>query len=884
MKKSLLAFVLAFSLVLSVAVPAFAATPADAVGKKEQSAIEELVALGIINGYADGSFKPDNNITRAELAKVISIATGSEKAAEALKNVKSQFKDVKTNEWYTGFINVAAGKGFLLGDKGTGKFRPNDNIKFEEVAAIVVRALGYQDNKLTGAWPYNVLLKAEEVGLFSKVDIAQGKLASRAVVAQLMSNALGENLVEWNADDELFQNAYDKKTGEALILISRLGTTTNQVVTSAVLESNRVVLDGLPRILADNFIITGGKKLGDLLAHKVTVLTDANGRVRAISDNQNETNVISGKLNVDFNNAPKVELKNGSAVSKYDTVTTSVYYLNNDSIAAAGNTIAKDTEASVFLYDNTDVNRTLGLVGKVRAVVFTKANIENALFSSYVVATATADARILTENNSVVLNDATLISINGEAKAATDLAKNDVLDIVYNKDKVALKVTATRNVVEGKVTNKTKQADGTMIYVIDGKNYTAVTGVLSGSKELTKDAVYKLFLNKDGKAAGAELVSGGSVDAKYGIILDAKNNEATGGAFGSINDVFRYYSFKENKNIDVNLNKATWDNINTIILGTDVANTTTVQPTAVFNNATGYFVTWKLKDTDNSIAGIESINALVDTREVKEKKETTLKVDATTYDINANTVVLDATSAFSKAAVDAGDRKVSVSSLANLTTGNKVVVVTEGASTFAKYVIITKKSAADAKTAVQGLFVSADKSGDDYSVVLNIKGTNERFALTGTEGEAIYNSVVGKTATGSVYNSGSNTLVELSDSVILDAAGNPAAPGDLGKASIAFDTMNKFEATKHIDIVNGGTSLADGTLKLDGVATKYYVNNSTTIYIYNKANNTLVTDGIFADVTAYTNETDTSKYSINVIGDASYGNFTLAKAIILVKN
>lgn len=901
MKKSLLASVLSLSLAMAVTVPAFAATPTDVAGVKEQSAIEELVALGIINGYTDGTFKPGNNITRAELAKIIVIATGSEQAATALQNVKSQFKDVKTNEWYTGYINVAAGKGLLLGDKGTKNFRPNANIKFEEVAAIVIRALGYQDSNLTGAWPYNVTLKAEEVGIFKKVDLALGTSATRGVVAQQVSNALGENIVEWNADSKLYSNATDRD-GNALILISRLGTTSNQVISSAVLDTNgKVVLNGVPKTLSSNFIITGGKKLSDLLAHNVTVLADADGKVRAITDNQKEDNVVTGKLNVDFNNALQVEVKIGTAVTKYDTVGGSVYYLNSDSAVASDFPLKKDSDVSVFLYDNTKENREANpsRVGKVRAVVVSKANAADALFDSYVAATTTAKARVLTQSNvSVTVDDATSITINGEAKAATDLVKNDVLDIVYNKDRAAVKITATRNVVEGKVTAKSTQADGTAVYTVDGKTYTVVTGALTGSKALTVDASYKLFLNKDGKVAGAELLTGGTSELKYAIVLNADNNVTSSGAFSSTKDVLKYYSIKENKALEVSLNKDTFaiagdvrgNAITTIKTGDDVENTSA---TAAFNIvAAPIFVEWVLKNTDNSINGVKNDQLaptpLTTLAEIDAKTDTSLKIiengRTKTYEINANTVVLDATKAVAKAP---GDREISTSTLANLTVGNKVTVITDGPSAFAKYVVITQKSASSAKEAKYGLFVSASQNGDDYSVTINVKGTDETHALTGSEGKKIFDQIkaTNPSVAGSVYNADSRTLVALTDTFLKSTdTGYATAPSDYKEASTGYDTLQVFTATQHIDLVDqAATSLSDSTLKLAGSATKYYVNSTTAVYVYDKTNNTLTTNGIFADVTAYAGETDLSKYALAVVGDDNYGSYTLAKAIVLVK-
>lgn len=844
MKKSLLAFVLAFSLVLSVAVPAFAATPADVVGKKEQSAIEELVALGIINGYADGSFKPDNNITRAELAKLIVVATGSEQAALALQNVKSQFKDVKVNEWYTGFINVAAGKGYLLGDKGTGKYRPNDNIKFEEVSAIVIRALGYQDKKLSGSWPYNVLLKAEELELFSKVDIAQGSLASRAVVAQLVNNALSKNIVEWNADAELFRSTGKK-------LISRLGTTYETVVSAGALANGRVVLAAGTKQLASNYIITGGKKLHQLVAHDVLVLQGTDGKIRAITDIQDEGNIVTGKLAEAFNGANGVvKVKSGTVTTNY-TVGSSVYYLNGDQLTTGS--IAKDLEVEVYLNAaNAAVNP-----GLVRAVVATQYGITDGLLDSYVAATTNASARVVTKNfGAINVDENTVVTINGEVKAVTDLAANDVVELAYNNDKTALKVNATRNVVEGAVTSVTPQANGDIFFAVGGKSYKKVGTTTTP----TIGATYKLFLNKDGNVAGTELLSGGTAEAKYGIILSSVNDrKETGGNYESTTtkDFFNYYSIKENKNLTVGLTNTT--------IGADEALAKSV-------------VIWNLKDTDGSITGINTTIALSGAKAITDKTDSTVKVDTTVYNTNSNTVVLDATKA---SVTTISDRAVSVSELAKVAKGNKVVVITDGTSTYAKYIVIADKGTAATKLEGKfGLFVSANKvntvSGSTYNVVLNVNGTETPFDLVNGD---IYEAVKADLDAGGVtYKAATKTVVSLTDKID-GTSGTPQ-----GEISSAYDTLT-FGLVNTGKITN--TDISNGTFKVDNAGATYYVGVNSTVFIQDTAGN--VTTGNFSEVVSATigqndaGAADKYDFSFVVDTDADYAGFELVKVIKLIK-
>ncbi len=110
--------------------------PDTAVGK----AVNKLVSVGIINGYEDGTYRPDNTITRAEFAKVIATFLG---LGEFASGAPSGFADVdSTNHWAQKYIKLAVDKGIVLGYED-GTFRPDNPVKNSEAIKMVVCALGY---------------------------------------------------------------------------------------------------------------------------------------------------------------------------------------------------------------------------------------------------------------------------------------------------------------------------------------------------------------------------------------------------------------------------------------------------------------------------------------------------------------------------------------------------------------------------------------------------------------------------------------------------------------------------------------------------------------------------------------------------------------------
>lgn len=97
-------------------------------------AVEALAELGVINGYADGTFRPNASITRAEFT-----AMAMRFARDTLDG-GSIFSDVTTGDWFYAPVTSAADYGWINGYPD-GTFRPNAPITRAEVAAVVNRML-----------------------------------------------------------------------------------------------------------------------------------------------------------------------------------------------------------------------------------------------------------------------------------------------------------------------------------------------------------------------------------------------------------------------------------------------------------------------------------------------------------------------------------------------------------------------------------------------------------------------------------------------------------------------------------------------------------------------------------------------------------------------
>ena len=141
MKRRIACLLICVCLLLCMALPAGAqdegAAFTDRGRIRNVGAVQMLVDLGLISGYSDGSFRPASYITREEVAKLIAILCTENPQAPA----DVYFYDAQ-NSWALSYIGYCAGQGIIAGD-GMGSFRPKDNVTAQELAKMLLVALGY---------------------------------------------------------------------------------------------------------------------------------------------------------------------------------------------------------------------------------------------------------------------------------------------------------------------------------------------------------------------------------------------------------------------------------------------------------------------------------------------------------------------------------------------------------------------------------------------------------------------------------------------------------------------------------------------------------------------------------------------------------------------
>ena len=153
-------------------------------------AVDTLVALGVINGFEDGSFRPDGTVTRAEMAKMIYVIRTGRSDASAYNNDPTTFTDIDSH-WGRGYIKYAQALGIIAGKSAT-KFDPDASVTTVEAAKMMLVTLGYNAENvgLVGAnWVRKTVALADENGLLKDVLVGSNSALPRQYAAQIYSRS-----------------------------------------------------------------------------------------------------------------------------------------------------------------------------------------------------------------------------------------------------------------------------------------------------------------------------------------------------------------------------------------------------------------------------------------------------------------------------------------------------------------------------------------------------------------------------------------------------------------------------------------------------------------------------------------------------------------------
>ena len=158
--------------------------------------IEKLCDKKVLNGFPDGTFRPDESVTRAEFSKMLCILL-------SLPGSSADFSDVSTQDWFYPYVAACAQNGIVKGFDGC--FMPQEKITREDCAVMVCRAMGITEDSAETEFADNESISGYARG------------AVKALSAK--------NIIM--GDNGLFRPKENLKRGDAAIILCRLSEALN---------------------------------------------------------------------------------------------------------------------------------------------------------------------------------------------------------------------------------------------------------------------------------------------------------------------------------------------------------------------------------------------------------------------------------------------------------------------------------------------------------------------------------------------------------------------------------------------------------------------------------------------------------------------------------
>ena len=227
-------------------------------GSEVSEAIGVLSELGVISGMGDGTFSPEGCLTRAQAAKIAVCIMGKTKEAVVTTDA---FSDVKSTDWYSGYVNVVAKEGIITGYP-TGAFGANDTLTFAQAVTIIVRLLGYNAEDVGHKWPQGYMDKANVLGLTEGITLSQNDAITRRDAALVIYRAL---FADMKGTKTKLITKMDKTVYEDAVILATNSTNasllTNEVQTNKGTFTFEASLDMEKNLGKEGTLVTGDENL-----------------------------------------------------------------------------------------------------------------------------------------------------------------------------------------------------------------------------------------------------------------------------------------------------------------------------------------------------------------------------------------------------------------------------------------------------------------------------------------------------------------------------------------------------------------------------------------------------------------------------------------------
>ena len=515
-----------------------AASYSDKADIKASTAVDMLSSLGVIQGYDDGSFKPDTTVTRAQMAKMIfTIMNGGNDNADAYVSLPTKFTDLPTAAWAQGYVRYLQNTGIIAGKSAT-EFAPNKTVTGLEAAKMVLVAAGYNAEKagLTGAaWAQNTMKYGQLNNLFEDVNTNLNAALPRQYAAQILYNALDMERVVWSNDIEDFKPATDISDdrtigGKYMDLVKTKAAQLTKVEKTSGKDTYEITVggDSYDKVPTD---------VSDLIGLNVKVLkkVKSNGDVDVYGVYADDDSKIIATGTVG-------ELKSVSGENKKTKLKDTEYKLDNDkSKVKAIEPNVSTTVALTDLEGYTDIDKVAGTVKLIDTNGNNKADV--VVYIPAVVGKITyVGSKSITINNGVGSQDI------GDLDIYTGYAKDDYVAVVNEKLTASGDYVVTKLDTTSAKVNSIKSSTPVEVKINDSWFKIATGSVADDTASVKAGSTYD-FVTVGNYVVNAKETESASTDVLMLADYDTTNKGFTGSA--TTTNVKAYFMDGSSKTITV---------------------------------------------------------------------------------------------------------------------------------------------------------------------------------------------------------------------------------------------------------------------------------------------------------------------------------------------
>ena len=499
-----------------------------------------LYDLGVVCGNGNGEFKPNDSVSRAEVAKMACIMLDLSESSGG-----SLFSDISQDFWGVGYTNATAICGIFTGYPD-GTFGPENGITYAEAITIALRMLGYNSSNIKGVYPASYLNKAKELGLIDNLQFDPDDYINRQAIAYILAKCMATD----GADGKSLADSFDCTLSNECTIMADYQASSTKLLTSIGTYTYYGDKDIYQNMCAKLLLDKDDKVKGIIPLGKDFASTDT--KITGILNNVSPSRAYATTLTVngtDYSVSSDI-LRTALQTIELDSIITLVLNENGEAVVAYESKSLGDTYgiANVTGNELTCVNKEekriismqnsykvifdgldttfSAIKDKIEEGMSITVFYENGEFDYCIIEECELDGpRLVTSNGENPFGTGKVFIRDGKSAQSTELKANDVCYYSESLDTIYAYCDSVIGVYEKAMPNKQNPSS----VKVSGEEYKIETSTAASSfAGIDYNSYIELLLGREGDVAFVT-TTGKSVSASnYGVCIRCEKKTVNG--------------------------------------------------------------------------------------------------------------------------------------------------------------------------------------------------------------------------------------------------------------------------------------------------------------------------------------------------------------------